>query len=53
MYGPSLWSREKGRSDWPLGGALGEKKNAKMAIAAQQPFQTSMQCLCPRCHDGL
>lgn len=27
MYGLSLWSREKGCGDWPLGGAVNRKNN--------------------------
>lgn len=46
MYGVGLWSRDKGRGGWPLGGAKKWEKNTKMAIAPQRSILVTWKLAC-------
>lgn len=39
MYELILWSREKGRSDWPLGGAITVKRVSKWCISMEKTHE--------------
>ena len=39
MYELILWSREKGRGDWPLGGAITVKRVSKWCISMANPMK--------------